>query len=65
VARKSVKQAAVQPSAGGVQVTVVLPAEVSERLTEHAKAERRSRSNAAAILIEDALKALATRAASA
>jgi hypothetical protein len=45
------------------QVTLTLPAGLIRRLDEHAANERRSRSNAAALLIERALDA-AQKAAS-
>jgi len=60
VARKS-KQ---KPDANMPQVTLTFPAGLLRRLDDHAATERRSRSNAAALLIERALDSATSKAAS-
>lgn len=41
------------------QLTITVPATLIPKLDEHARKERRSRSNAAAVLLQDALDAKA------
>lgn len=49
------KQPEPETPAGVMRLTLTIPAAVVARLDEHAQAERRSRSNAAALLLERAL----------
>jgi hypothetical protein len=39
-----------------VKITIVMPADVAAMLSDYAKQERRSRSNAACVLLEEALQ---------
>lgn len=53
---KSAKRKPGRPVEGtGVQVSIIVPPWVAERLDVLAKEQRRSRSSAAALLLEDAL----------